>query len=108
MSLKVYILWLSKNTFILYILSIIVLSNREKILFAIAYYQGTADNFAGSRGFDQEWAHAHAINCANDVLDELGLKIETPILKEIVEYNKEMDEITHFLCKEAIENARRA
>ena len=75
------------------------LTNREKQLVTLAYYQGSCDNAKVSAR--QEMFHVldeAAIESATRVLEELGL--DYPDTQDIEVFWKEMDEITLYLCKE--------
>ena len=77
-----------------------MLSNREKELVTLAYYQGSADNSKLSVGLEKfETLDKAVVESSLSVLEELGLRL--PQLGELDEYFKEMEEITLYLCKES-------
>ena len=77
-----------------------MLSNREKELVTLAYYQGSCDNYKLSVS-SEKFANLDkaVVESALSVLEELGLRL--PQLGELDEYFKEMEEITLYLCKES-------
>ena len=77
-----------------------MLSNREKELVTLAYYQGSSDNYKLSVSSDK-FANLDkaVIESALSVLEELGLRL--PQIGELDDYFKEMEEITLYLCKES-------
>jgi hypothetical protein len=77
-----------------------MLSNREKELVTLAYYQGSCDNYKLSVS-SEKFANLDkaVIESSLSVLEELGLRL--PQLGELDEYFKEMEEITLYLCKES-------
>jgi hypothetical protein len=77
-----------------------MLSNREKELVTLAYYQGSADNYKLSVGSEKFTTLDKAvIESTLSVLEELGLRL--PQLGELEEYFAELEEITLYLCKES-------
>tara|TARA_R110002012_G_scaffold50936_2_gene131866 strand:+ start:5292 stop:5534 length:243 start_codon:yes stop_codon:yes gene_type:complete len=75
------------------------LTNREKQLVTLAYYQGSCDNAKVSARHEMfAVLDQAAIESATRVLEELGL--EYPNTQDIEAFWKEMDEITLYLCKE--------
>ena len=77
-----------------------MLSNREKELVTLAYYQGSADNYKLSVGAEKfETLDKAVIESSLSVLEELGLRL--PQIGELEDYFKEMEEITLYLCKES-------
>ena len=77
-----------------------MLSNREKELVTLAYYQGSADNYKLSVGAEKfETLDKAVIESSLSVLEELGLRL--PQIGELEDFFKEMEEITLYLCKES-------
>ena len=77
-----------------------MLSNREKELVTLAYYQGSSDNYKLSVSSDK-FANLDkaVVESALSVLEELGLRL--PQLGELDDYFAEMEQITQYLCKES-------
>ena len=79
-----------------------MLSNREKKLVALAYYQGACDNVKVHSHKDRhEMLQDAALKSADGVLAEFGISM--PDFKEmddLYDYMQEMEEITKILCKE--------
>lgn len=76
-----------------------MLSNREKELVTLAYYQGTCDNQLISEPNADEKMIREAVKIATvKVLEELGLNL--PDSSEFNAFMDEMDEITKILIKE--------
>ena len=76
-----------------------MLSNREKELVTLAYYQGTCDNQLISEPNADEKLIRDAVKIATiKVLEELGLNL--PDSSEFNAFMDEMDEITKILIKE--------
>jgi len=76
-----------------------MLSNREKELVTLAYYQGTCDNQLISDPKADEKLTREAVKVATiKVLEELGLNL--PDASEFNDFMDEMDEITKILIKE--------
>ena len=77
-----------------------MLSNREKELVTLAYYQGSSDNYKLSVSSEKFAVLDKAVvESALSVLEELGLRL--PQIGELDEYFAEMEEITQYLCKES-------
>ena len=75
------------------------LTNREKQLVTLAYYQGSCDNAKVASRLEQyDILDKATVIAATRVLEELGL--EYPDTTEINTFWKEMEEITIYLCKE--------
>lgn len=75
------------------------LTNREKQLVILAYYQGSCDNAkVASRLEQHDMLDKATVIAATRVLEELGL--EYPDTTEINTFWREMEEITTYLCKE--------
>ena len=75
------------------------LTNREKQLVTLAYYQGSCDNCKVSARQEMfPVLDKAAIVSATRVLEELGL--EYPDTEDLLKFYKEMEEITLYLCKE--------
>ena len=79
-----------------------MLSNREKKLVALAYYQGACDNVKVHSPKDKhEMLQDAALKSTEGVLEEFGISM--PDFKEmddLYDYMQEMEEITKILCKE--------
>lgn len=76
-----------------------MLSNREKELVTLAYYQGTCDNQLLADPKADEVLIREAVKVATEkVLEELGLSLPNAI--EFNAFMDEMDEITKILLKE--------
>jgi hypothetical protein len=76
-----------------------MLSNREKELVTLAYYQGTCDNQLLSDPKTDEKMIREAVKIATEkVLEELGLNL--PDASEFNAFMDELDEITKILLKE--------
>jgi len=76
-----------------------MLSNREKELCTLAYYQGTCDNQLLSNPKENEQVVREAVKVATEkVLEELGLHL--PDATEFNAFMDELDEITKILLKE--------
>jgi hypothetical protein len=75
------------------------LTNREKQLVTLAYYQGSCDNAKVSARQEMfSLLDKAAIESASRVLEELGL--EYPDTTELKAFWNEMEHITLYLCKE--------
>ena len=78
-----------------------MLSNREKMLVALAYYQGACDNVKVHSPEDKhEMLQDAAIKSTEGVLRELGISINLKEMDDLYDYMQEMEEITKILCKE--------
>ena len=76
-----------------------MLSNREKELVTLAYYQGTCDNQLVADPKADKVLIREAVKVATEkVLEELGLSL--PNATEFNAFMDEMDEITKILLKE--------
>ena len=76
------------------------LTNREKQLVTLAYYQGSCDNckvYAKRESFPMLDNAARI--AAQQLLEELGL--EYPDTQDLDAFFNEMEEITTYLCKES-------
>ena len=77
-----------------------ILTNREKQLVTLAYYQGSCDNCkASSKPESYQMLDDSARVASTKLLEELGL--EYPDTKELDSFLDEMEEITMYLCKES-------
>lgn len=77
-----------------------ILTNREKQLVTLAYYQGSCDNCkASSKPESYQMLDDSARVASTKLLEELGL--EYPDTKELDSFLDEMEEITLYLCKES-------
>ena len=75
------------------------LTNREKQLVTLAYYQGSCDNAKVSARREMfPMLDNAAVLSATKLLDELGL--EYPDTEDLHKFYQEMEEITLYLCKE--------
>ena len=75
------------------------LTNREKQLVTLAYYQGSCDNTKISIPVEKHALLDKAvIESSTRVLEELGL--EYPDTTELKAFREEMENITFYLCKE--------
>ena len=79
-----------------------MLSNREKMLVALAYYQGACDNEKVRNSKDKhEMLQDAALKSADGVLIELGISMPNiSESKDLYDFMQEMEEITKILCKE--------
>jgi hypothetical protein len=85
-----------------------MLSNREKKLVTLAYYQGTCDNseivndlLPRKEKFDISFLKRAVYRSTSKVLDEFGLDFpDTGEFNDLYDYLCEMEEITAYLCKE--------
>ena len=79
-----------------------MLSNKEKMLVTLSYYQGACDNVKIHSPIDKHGIlQQAAIKSAQGILEELGISM--PDFKEmddLYDYMQEMEEITKILCKE--------
>ena len=76
-----------------------MLSNREKELVTLAYYQGTCDNQLLADPKADKVLIREAVKVATEkILEELGLSL--PNATEFNAFMDEMDEITKILLKE--------
>jgi len=80
-----------------------MLSNREKALVIVAYYKGTGDNDT-ARGADPKVSNDISVECANKVLDELGIQID--FVEDYEDFMRELDVITQILTKEHDNNKK--
>ena len=77
-----------------------ILTNREKQLVTLAYYQGSCDNCkASSKPESYQMLDDSARVASTKLLEELGL--EYPDTEELDSFLDEMEEITMYLCKES-------
>ena len=77
-----------------------ILTNREKQLVTLAYYQGSCDNCkATTKPELHEMLSNSARLASTKLLEELGL--EYPDTDELDNFLDEMEEITLYLCKES-------
>ena len=75
------------------------LTNREKQLVTLAYYQGSCDNAKVSARKEMFPILDQAAKVsASKLLEELGL--EYPDTTDLFNFYQEMEEITLYLCKE--------
>lgn len=79
-----------------------MLSNREKMLVALAYYQGACDNVKVRSPKDKhEMLQDAAMSATDGVLAELGISMpDISESKDLYDFMYEMEEITKILCKE--------
>ena len=79
-----------------------MLSNREKMLVALAYYQGACDNVKVHSPKDKhEMLQDAAMKSADGILIELGISMpDISESKDLYDFMWEMEEITKILCKE--------
>ncbi len=85
-----------------------MLSNREKKLVTLAYYQGTCDNseivndlLPRKEKFNISFLKRAVYRSTSKVLDEFGLEFpDTDEFNDLYDYLAEMEEITGYLCKE--------
>ncbi len=79
-----------------------MLSNKEKMLVTLAYYQGACDNMKYYTPHERhENLQNGAIKSANSVLKEFGLGMpNVHETTDLYNYMDEMEEITGILCKE--------
>jgi len=76
------------------------LTNREKQLVTLAYYQGSCDNCkVSAKREDFPMLNNAARLASEQLLEELGL--EYPDTQDIDAFFNEMEEITTYLCKES-------
>ena len=75
------------------------LTNREKQLVTLAYYQGSCDNEKTKNPKEMfPMLDRAAIESATKLLEELGL--DYPNTDDLYKFYDEMEEITLYLCKE--------
>ena len=78
-----------------------MLSNREKMLVALAYYQGACDNVKMHTPVEKhEMLQDGALKSTEGVLRELGISINLKEMDDLYDYMQEMEEITKILCRE--------
>ena len=79
-----------------------MLSNKEKMLVALSYYQGACDNVKVHSPRDKhEMLQEAALRSSQGVLEELGISMPTAWeSKDLYDFMQEMEEITGILCKE--------
>ena len=79
-----------------------MLSNKEKMLVTLSYYQGACDNVKMHSPRDKhEMLQNAVIASTSKILEELGIGMPNPFEnKDLYDYMQEMEEITGILCKE--------
>ncbi len=81
-----------------------MLNKREKQIATLAYFNGIIGNdyMNGKIDWDEERMNSHIIACSNDILTEIGLKVDKKTWIEFYAYVKEMDALTKILIKELL------
>jgi len=84
-----------------------MLTKREKQIATLAYFNGIIGNdlLNGKIDWDVERMNSHIIACSNDILTEIGLKVEKKVWIEFYSYVKEMDALTKILIKEILHDS---
>lgn len=79
-----------------------MLSNREKMLVTLSYYQGACDNVKMHTPIEKhEMLQNAVIASTSKILEELGIGMPNPSEnKDLYDYMQEMEQITGILCKE--------
>ena len=79
-----------------------MLSNKEKMLVTLAYYQGACDNVKMHTPVEKhDMLQDAVIKSTSKILEELGIDMPNPYEnKDLYDYMQEMEEITGILCKE--------
>ena len=79
-----------------------MLSNKEKMLVTLSYYQGACDNVKMHSPRDKhEMLQEAALRSAQGILEELGISMPNAWeSKDLYDFMQEMEEITGILCKE--------